>query len=112
MADETCVYCDGLVDRTDKECPHCHRRLTGKALLAHPPHLVRAQMARQHEVEQSTGTMRCRFCAETIQAAAVVCKHCGKDLTDAAAPPSNLYVKLLAVVGALSLVGVFLRACL
>jgi hypothetical protein len=30
----------------------------------------------------------CPFCAETIKAAAVVCKHCGKDLPTPAKPPT------------------------
>lgn len=40
MAEERCPYCSGAILRTDKECPHCHRGLTGKALLENPPHLA------------------------------------------------------------------------
>jgi hypothetical protein len=34
----------------------------------------------------------CPFCAETIKAAAVVCKHCGRDLPAAPVPDKPLYV--------------------
>lgn len=31
---ELCPHCSGMVARTDRECPHCHKGLTGKALLS------------------------------------------------------------------------------
>lgn len=37
MADEKCPYCFGVIDRTDKVCPHCTRGLTGRALQENPP---------------------------------------------------------------------------
>ena len=80
---EHCPYCDGVVDRTDKECPHCQRRLTGRALLENPPHLVRAAETPLPSVDVPATTRRCPFCAEEIQAAAIVCKHCQRDLANA-----------------------------
>jgi len=34
---------------------------------------------------ETNDTKECQFCAETIKAKAVYCKHCGKDLEEAAA---------------------------
>jgi len=37
MAEERCPYCGREVERTDKVCPHCQKRITASSLLADPP---------------------------------------------------------------------------
>jgi hypothetical protein len=34
MAEERCPFCAEVIDRTDQVCPHCQKRLAGRALLA------------------------------------------------------------------------------
>ena len=53
----------------------------------------------------------CQFCAEEIQDAAVVCKHCHREIAGAAAAPAirkgmSLGMKALSVVGGLMAIGV------
>jgi len=51
---------------------------------------------------------RCPFCAEEIQAAAVVCKHCGRNLPkQPSGPRLSLGKFLVALLGALILIGAF-----
>lgn len=42
----------------------------------------------QERINMEPDEKTCPFCAETIKAAAKVCKHCGRDLDEKPAPPS------------------------
>lgn len=59
-----CIYCLTPVDATAEACPSCKKN----------PHAAAPRES------ASTATKRCPFCAEEILAAAVVCKHCRRDL--------------------------------
>lgn len=60
-----CIHCLTPVDAKADICPGCHKSPHAAVPLTRP---------------DSAATKRCPFCAEEILAAAVVCKHCQRDL--------------------------------
>lgn len=83
---------------------------------------------REHEPEQvddetSSDTRTCPYCAEDIKAAAIVCKHCGRELDDEpSTPPAKAPAKAseapnpdgkgcLQVIGVLVAISLFFAAC-
>lgn len=58
------------------DCPKCHAVNTGDALFCKQCGYALDERA----VRSAPSTRRCPFCAEEIQPAAIVCKHCGRDV--------------------------------
>lgn len=96
-----CPYCSEVVKEQALVCKHCGRDLVGGT------DSPRTEQAEEKEVQpikqieesdqvekgevqpskQTEDTRTCPYCAETIKAAAIKCKHCGSDLTQP--PPSS-----------------------
>jgi hypothetical protein len=64
-------------------------------------HLI--QMKGQHT---NATVPQCPFCAEDIQVAAVVCKHCGRDVSGPSGGSSDAGRRRSALIGAFAVVGV------
>lgn len=77
------LWSDILIESTggtDSITSHGHRKKDALRIKA----LIEAVQVKQLGAADGGPTRACPFCAETIKAAAVVCKHCKRDLP---APP-------------------------
>jgi hypothetical protein len=76
---------------TKEVCPSCQSEKTmisiqsplGKQLLDRINNPAQAAGPHSFEATVAADSRTCPFCAETIKAAAKVCKHCGRDLAAA-----------------------------
>ncbi len=80
-----CPHCDNAIDVNTSICPTCNkdvRPVRRSATL--DPNAAVANLEATMPTGQTAarGTKRCPFCAETILAEAVVCKHCKRDLKE------------------------------
>ena len=53
------------------------------------PIIIAVILAALPATENMAGSKKCPFCAETVKAEAVVCKHCKKDLQGATSEPRS-----------------------
>src|SRR4029453_18182554 len=109
-----CPHCDEVIHDRAETCPYCNKdvRPVERRSVERAVHASN----RGARSSQRAPTRRCPFCAEEIQSAAIVCKHCLRDLTVPAPPAPFLTAKvpgnqaaalLIAVVGMFTMLAGF-----
>jgi hypothetical protein len=82
-----CRFCAKEIQDAARVCEHCGRELFPGRTPA-PIEAAPAIVVPPPAVVAPLTTKTCPFCAEEIQAAAIVCKHCGRDLLASPATPA------------------------
>ena len=93
-----CPHCDEVIHDRAETCPYCNKDVRPVPPRRSVERTVHAA-DRGARSSQRAPTRRCPFCAEEIQFAAIVCKHCLRSLTDAA-PPESFLIGVLSYLNA------------
>lgn len=87
-----CPHCDNVIDANASICSACNKdvRPVPRRSATLDPAAALTDLEAAAQTPPVRRTKQCPFCAETILAEAVVCKHCKSDLTARRPTKANL----------------------